>query len=654
MTRRKPVPVRSPTAPKGVGDTPPKGGRGRDALICIALFAVTLAIYFQTAGFDFINVDDPAYVPENPYVLAGLTLPSVKWSWTHFHDSNWIPLTWMSLMCDTSFYGYHPGGYHLTNAVLHAANSIVLYLALAAATGAWTRSAVVAALFALHPLHVESVAWVAERKDVLSTFFGFLSLLYYVRYATRGHAWRLAVSLVCFVCSLLSKQTFVTLPFVLLLLDYWPLGRLSLGKEAAPPAPVARGRGAGSKAATAIEAATPQRRQPLGRLLLEKVPFFAAAGGFSAVVLMAQSQSGAVLSLEGFPFLWRLKNAIYVYVAYLEKTLFPQNLAFYYPHPHDSLSWAVLGLSLLSLLAVSAITLACYRRYPFLPVGWFWYLGTLVPMIGLVQIGSQQMADRYTYFPLVGIFIAVTWLVPELVPPGLLRTRVLPAAVLASLVLLAATSYSQITYWHDSVTLLRHSKESTPDSAAAHEFLGNALLHVGELQEGAEELEQASRLVPTYFPVHAELGSAYRNLGRYDQSIAQYRAALAIDPQSTATHCDLGLTYFARSQYEDAKRHYLQALEIDPRFVPAFVNLAALAYAQHDYKSAIDYSKRALGVSPDLPSAQICIAMALREEGHFDEAIKRLEQVVAEAPYEPRAEQELTRTRELKANSAKK
>jgi protein O-mannosyl-transferase len=646
MTRRKPATVPSPTAPKA--------GRGRDALVCAALFVATLAVYFQTAGFDFINVDDSAYVPDNPYVLAGLTLPSVKWSWTHFHDSNWIPLTWMSLMFDTSFYGYHPGGYHLTNALLHAANSMILYLALAAATEARARSAVVAALFALHPLHVESVAWVAERKDVLSTFFGFLSLLYYVRYVTRGRMWRLTVSFLFFAGSLLSKQTFVTLPFVLLLLDYWPLARLSLGKEAAPPASAARGRAAASKAAPTVEAATPQRRQPLSRLLLEKLPFFAAAGGFSTIVMLAQSQSGAVISLEGFPFPWRLKNAIYVYVAYLQKTLFPQNLAFYYPHPHDSLSWAALGLSLLLILAISAVAVACYRRYPFLPVGWFWYLGTLVPMIGLVQIGSQQMADRYTYFPLVGIFIAVTWLVPELIPPGLLRTRVLPAAVLACLALLTATTYSQVTYWHDSVTLLQHSKESTPDSAAVHEFLGNALLHIGQLQEGADELEQAARMVPAYFPVRLELGSAYRQMGRYDQAVAQYREALAIDPKSTEVHCDLGLTYFSKSQYEDAKYHYLRALEIDPNYVPGFVNLAALAYAQHDYKSAIDYSERALKFSPSLPAAEICIAMALREEGHIDEAIKRLERVVAEAPYEPRAEQELTRTREMKQSSPKK
>jgi protein O-mannosyl-transferase len=432
-----------------------------------------------------------------------------------------------------------------------------------------------------------------------------------------------------------------------LLFDYWPLGRLRLGTEKAAPPPVARGRGPNPKTATAVEAATRQTGQPLGRLLWEKLPYFAATGAFSAIALAAQSQSGAVISLEGFPFPWRLTNAIHVYVAYLEKTLFPQNLAFYYPHPHDSLTWLVLGLSVLLLLAITAVAVAAYRRFPFLVVGWFWYLGTLVPMIGLVQIGSQAMADRYTYLPLVGIFLAVTWLIPELVPAGVLRSRVLPAAVGASLVLLAATTYSQITYWHDSVTLLQHSQECTPDSAASHEFLGNALLHLGQFREGAQELELATRMVPAYVPVHLQLASAYRHLGQYDQAIAQFREALALEPQSTEAHCDLGLTYFERRQFADAKSHYEQAIKIDPRYVPAFVNLAALAYSTRDYAAAIKDSERALAVSPNLPAAEITIAMCLREQGHFDEAIRRLEKVVREAPYEQRAAQELENTRAI-------
>jgi tetratricopeptide (TPR) repeat protein len=241
-----------------------------------------------------------------------------------------------------------------------------------------------------------------------------------------------------------------------------------------------------------------------------------------------------------------------------------------------------------------------------------------------------------------------------LIPPGFLRRRVLPAAVAASLALLAATTYSQITYWHDSVTLLRHSKECTADSAAVHEFLGNALVHSGEMEEGVAELEQATRMVPAYFPVHLELGGAYRRLGKYDQAIAHLREALALDSDSTDAHCELGLTYFERKQYDDAKQHYMQALAINPRDVPTIVNLAALDYTRHDYKGAIEWSNRALALSPNLPAAQICIAMSLREDGHVDEAIQRLEKVAQEWPYDPRAEQELARTRELKQSPGKK
>jgi protein O-mannosyl-transferase len=635
----------------------PKKGRGRDALVCVGLFVATLLVYFQTLRFGFVCWDDPIYVYENTHVLSGLTLSNVKWSWTHFYDTNWIPFTFMSLMGDTSFYGCHPGAYHLTNTLLHAANSMLLYLALAAATGARAKSGVVAALFALHPLHVESVAWIAERKDVLSTFFGFLALFYYVGYSTRGRMWRLGVSALFFVCSLLSKQTFVTLPFLLLLLDYWPLGRLGVGTARASQSAsardrAARDRAAGSKGVATVESATSQKRQPVSRLILEKLPFFIFSAGFSVIAMAAQT--GSEISLKAHPFPWRLKNAIYVYVAYLEKMLFPHDLAVFYPLSRASLSWTLVGLSAAVLLAITAVAVACYRRFPFLSVGWFWYLGTLVPMIGLVQIGLQQMADRYTYLPLVGIFIAVTWLIPDLIPPGFLRSRLLPAAVAASIALLTAAAYRQVAFWHDGVTLMRHATECTPQSPAAHQFLGEALLHEGKWEESAKELEQSIRMLPTHLPARLGLGNAYRKLGRYDQSIACFKEVLAIDQKSAEAYRGIGLTYCAQDQYKDAEYHYRKALEIDPQCAAALVNLASLKYATSDNKSAIDYSEQALKISPGMLGPQICIAVALRQEGHFDEAIERLEQVVAQMPFEPQAQQILDRTRQMKQNALRK
>jgi tetratricopeptide (TPR) repeat protein len=612
-------------------------------------------VYAQVWGFGFITVDDSAYVPGNPYVLDGLTLRSVIWSVTTFHDSNWIPLTWLSLMLDTDLYGVRPGGYHLTNVLLHAASAVLLFLALARATRNGPRSAFVAALFALHPLHVESVAWVAERKDVLSTLFGLLSLLTYVRYATGAGRWSLAASLLFFILSLLAKQTLVTLPFVFLLLDFWPLGRLRLGEDSSLRSAKSSGplRAGGRNAPKRDDQSRVGGRHPVLRLVAEKVPFFAVSAAFSAIVLLAQSRGGAMMTFGGFTFAGRCMNALYVYAAYLRKTLSPQDLAVYYPHPHESLSWSVIGLAAALLVAITVASIVFIRRYPFLFVGWCWYLGTLVPMIGLVQIGTQQMADRYTYFPLIGVFLAATWLVPELVPAGVLRARVLPAAALAGVVLLAATTFSQISYWHDSVTLLRHSMECTPDNSVAHEFLGSAYLSEGALNEAVDELEKAIRLAPAYAPLHRDLGGALQQLGQLDQAAAQYRESLALDERSPEVHTNLGLLLFRRRQFDDAKAHYRRAIEIDPNFVPARVDLAALCLETADYATAIDQSERALQLTPGLMVSQVCVALALRGQGHLDQAIQRLQHLVQIAPDDPTPREELARTLAMKQNESK-
>ncbi len=495
----------------------PAPKRRGDLLLAALLVAGTLLVYAQVWEFGFITVNDHAYASRNVHVQAGLTRDSVAWAWTAVHDCNWIPLTWLSLMLDTEIYGFRPAGYHLTNVLLHAASVVVLFAALVCATGYRARSAFVAALFALHPLHVESVAWIAERKDVLSTLFGLLSLLMYVLYATGGRGRNLAVSWLFYVGSLLSKQTLVTLPFVYLLLDYWPLGRLGPTEDA------------NQRARTAGQPADSQRNGVW--LVIEKLPFFAAAGLFSLIAVVTQTSGGAMT--VQFPLRMRVLNAFVVYVAYLAKAFYPQNLAFYYPHPGVRLSLALAGLSAGLLLAMTAAAIVWRRRFPFLFVGWFWYLGTLVPTIGIVQIGIQQMADRYTYFPLIGIYLAVAWTGPLLVPAGLLRTRVLPVAATAILVLLAATTFSQVSYWHDSVTLLRHSMDCTPESSHAHELLGDALLADGDVTGGIDEFQKAIRMAAPYAPLHASLGAAFEMQGRTEDAVKEYEAALAIDARSS-------------------------------------------------------------------------------------------------------------------------
>jgi protein O-mannosyl-transferase len=603
-----------------------------DILIAASLIAATLLVYAQVWNFGFICVDDPVYVPLNPYVQEGITRNSLVWSLSAVHDCNWIPLTWLSLMLDTEIYGRGAGGYHLTNAILHAISAAVLFIALNLATGIRLRSAFVAALFALHPLHVESVAWVAERKDVLSTLFGLLSLLAYLRYAIAGRQQAYAASILCFLLSLLSKPSLVTLPLVFLLLDFWPLGSWLPGQWGAAGEPEAARRSG--------------RRLSVGRLVLEKTPFFAASGVFSVIALATQSTGGAMA--VQFPFAVRLGNAIVVYVAYLAKAVYPLNLAFYYPHPGIQISSILVGASAVLLLAITAATIVWMRRFPFLFVGWFWYLGTLIPTIGLVQIGIQQMADRYTYFPLIGIFIAFAWLVSELVPAGVLRDRVLPATALAGLLLLAATTFSQVSYWHDSVTLLQHSMDCTPESSHGHELLGEAMLAEGMVNDGVGELQAAIKMAAPYAPLHYELAGGFERLGRLDDALAEYRAALAIDEQLPEPQSRIGAILTARGALPEARRHLDRALEIDPRCATAHANLAQLLLKTGDDANAIEHARQALQLNPDLVVCHEYLGKALRAQGNLDEAIEQFQKLLAVSPEDQAIRDELARTLAMK------
>jgi Flp pilus assembly protein TadD len=603
----------------------------RPVVLVALLAAIALSVYALTWQFGFITVDDPFYVSENPHVQQGLTLDGLKWSFTTVHDSNWIPLTWLSLMFDTSVYGVRAGGYHLTNVLLHTANSLILLSALLAATKSLGRSAFVAALFALHPLHVESVVWIAERKDVLSTFFGLLSLLTYIRYANAGRVWSLLTSLLLFVLSLMSKQTLVTLPFVFLLLDFWPLGRYRATE-------VVGSRSSGS----------------LVPLLLEKIPFFAATVVFAVVALWAQSRGGAVMGFEHFPFSERALNAVVVYVSYLGKIFWPANLAIYYPHPHEGLSPLVIRLAGGLLLTITAAAIGYIRRFPYLVVGWFWYLGTLVPMIGLVQIGAQQMADRYTYFPAIGIFLAVTWLACDLMPAGARGSRVLKAAASLCVVLLATLSYRQVGFWRDSVTLLRHSKDCTVDDFRTHQLLGSALVADGAKSEGIAELETAVRLGDASPAAHAALGIGLQESGRLDEAAEQYQKALALNDRDPDAHANLALIQLKRHEYSAAKQNFLRALALDPEHANAYTGLSTACLETGEYREAIGCSLRALSLDPKSIRARHNLAVALLATGRLDDAIRQFRYLVALLPDDADARQNLERALALKNAAPRK
>jgi Flp pilus assembly protein TadD len=599
------------------------------------LAASVFAVYWQARNFDFVLLDDGVYVSDNPNVQQGLSLRNLKWS-CQFQDGNWIPLTWLSLMLDADLSGPSPRGYHITNVLLHVVNTLILFVLLTRATGEAVKSAIVAALFGLHPLHVESVAWITERKDVLSTLFGLASLWGYVEYAIRrsrtvtpldsgttgrlesrfdGRAiWLLTASFVCLAASLLSKATLVTLPFVFLLLDFWPLGRWN---------------------------------ERWGRLVAEKTPFFLLTAVFSVIAALAQRGSHSVAALDAVSFPTRCANALAAYAAYLGHTVVPFHLAIYYPHPGELLSIGTVGLAVVVLAAISLFAVASRRRLPFVFVGWAWYLGTLVPMIGLVQIGTQQMADRYTYFPLIGIFIGVTWLIGALAVAQSIPERVAGWGAAGLLVALGSAAFVQASYWRDNVTLFRHAVESTGENPLAEGALGYALMLRGQGKEGIAHLESAAQLGPYDPQVRYVLALALQGAGRFDEAVVHYQRALALNDNHAEAHTNLAIILSQLHRYGEAKAHFLRALQINPQHAKACVNLGTLCLETKDYDDAIRYSEQALALDPRLQNCHWNLALAFRATGQFDKSISEFESYLAVAPADPDARRELARTRAL-------
>jgi hypothetical protein len=480
-----------------------RGLRFRAQLIWLGLVVSAAAVFGQMRRHGFVSFDDGVYVYENPMVLKGLTLDGIAWAFRTFHAANWHPLTWLSHMLDVSVFGVDPGSHHLVSLALHAAIAVLVFQVLRSSTGATARSAAVAALFCLHPLHVESVAWIAERKDLVSTWFGMLSVLAYVGYARRPSALRYCGALLAFVASLMGKPMLVTLPFVLLLLDWWPLSR----------------------------------PESFRRLVWEKIPWFALTALSAVVTVVAQRRGGAVASLEAFPLRVRVANALVAYVGYLVKTIWPAGLSYFYPLDTEGIGWRAIA-SAVVLAAVSIAAVLQARSKPFLLVGWFWYLGTLLPVIGIVQVGSQAMADRYTYFPLIGLFIAAVWSVADRM--ARLHPATTVAAVSACLCALAIASWFQVRTWRSGIALYAHAVEVDPHNWAALSNLGGEFLERGDPAAAEDVLAEAVRLRPDNALAHAGLGLAFEQEGRSAEAAESMRQALALQPDNPALILDLG------------------------------------------------------------------------------------------------------------------
>ncbi|MGP8198118.1 MAG: tetratricopeptide repeat protein [Limisphaerales bacterium] len=565
------------------------------AMVCLALAAVTFAVFRQTQACQFIDLDDDDYVYHNAAVAGGLTLKGIVWAFS-FHCYNWHPLTWLSHMLDCQLYGLRPGGHHLTSVLLHTVSVIALFLLLRQMTGALWRSAFVAAVFAIHPLRVESVAWVAERKDVLSGLFFMLTIAAYVRYARRPWSFaRYGLVLLLFALGLMCKPMLVTLPAVLLLLDYWPLQRV-------------------------------KSRKPLG-LVLEKLPLLALSAASCVVTLLAQHK--AIQLSEAFSLPLRLANAMTACMVYLGQMVWPSGLAVLYPYPHSGLpAWKV-ALAGMLLAGLSALAWAQRRRQPWMLVGWLWYLLMLLPVAGLIQVGNQAYADRYTYLPQIGLYIALTWLAGALAAKRQGARVALAFFMSALLAALMICAWKQTAYWKDSETLWRHTLACTTDNYTARFSLANALSRQADgMDEAISQYQQALQIKPDFPEAHLNLGNALFKEGRTDEAISQYQLALQFQPDSADTHVDLGNALVQQNKLDEAISQYQRALQIDPTHPGGLNNLAWLMAASpqaslRNGSKAVELARKASAATGgNDPFVLHTLAAALAEAGRFSEAVE--------------------------------
>jgi Tfp pilus assembly protein PilF len=566
--------------------------------ICAALIAITWAVFGQTLGHGFINFDDPIYVSENDNVRAGLNWRGVVWAFTHIHSHNWHPLTTMSHMLDCQLFGLKPGAHHFGNVLLHSATAVLLFFLLEQLTRSpsrtrtiW-RSAFVAAIFAIHPLRVESVAWISERKDVLSGLFFVLTLLAYFYYTRRPSLGRYLTISILFACGLMSKPMLVTLPIVLLLLDYWPLERFS-----------------GASAT---------------RLLVEKIPLVILSIASAAGTMVVQNEGVGLVPLEVLPLAWRITNALSSYLVYIWQMIWPANLALAYNHPGKLPVWQVAGAAAL-LIAITLGAFALRKRSPYLIVGWSWYLIMLLPVIGLVQVGGQAHADRYTYLPQIGLYIAATWGIVDLSWSWRYHRPVLGAAGAIIIGALAVRAADQVWYWHDSERLWRHALAVTTKNDVAHLALGQLLLDQNRLDDAITELQTVVARHPNEVDARLKLANALsEKKGRMNDAIAEYEAAARIDPNP-----DVGTTLanllLEQGRIDEAIQCYRDVVQLQPSSALAHYNLAVGLHRAHRLREAIFHYKEALKIDPKYPDADYFLGQALLEDRQPDEAKIHLE-----------------------------
>jgi Tfp pilus assembly protein PilF len=619
----------------------------RLATACIALLAIALIPYLQTAKHDFVNYDDPLYVTENRMVQQGLTWDGVKYAFTTFDGGNWHPLTWLSHMLDcTMFRTSSPapapgssqatplptqwaGGHHLVNVFLHAANSLLVFLVLLLLTGAFWRSALVAAMFAAHPLHVESVAWVAERKDVFSSIFGLLAIACYVRFTRRRSLIAYAGVVVCFALSLLAKPMLVTLPFVLILFDFWPLKRLAFAR-ANNTIPVSPGVTANLSLSSSI---------------VEKLPLLAMSIASAVLAVISQHAARTVSSTELLPPAARIANALVAYCTYLQKLFVPTGLAPFYPHPGSYPTFTVIACAML-LAAISTLAVVLLRRRPWLVVGWLLFLGMLVPVIGLVQVGLQSMADRYSYLPSIGIFIMVVWSIPWPQPRSQAAafatefsfdfSRLRPFILLlciAAVIALEAASFTQVGYWKDSKTLFTHTLAVSDRNFLAHQNLGNVLEREGNLDAAMDHYMKAVQTRPNYPRIYENIANIYLRKGMLDKAEAVIHQAERQDPYSATTQNTIGIIHLSRNEFELAESAFERAVSLDPSNMEIRGNHGAALMGMKRWQAAISELSAVKAAYPQRLGVRTNLARALAGNGQPGEALEEVRSILEINPH---------------------
>jgi tetratricopeptide (TPR) repeat protein len=650
-------------------------GNKQIPLIYLLLTVAAIMAFRQVNQCDFINFDDPLYVTDNIHVKSGIALGSIRWAFTTGYAAYWHPLTWMSHMLDVQLFGLKPRWHHQTNLLFHIANTLLLFFVFHRMTKAPWKSAFVAALFALHPLHVESVAWVSERKDVLSTFFWMLTMgayIHYVEHLTEdgrqrtedGEKWtgilcfpssvfRYSAVLIFFVLGLMAKPMVVTLPFVLLLLDYWPLHRFEPKKSAQQIRTEANGQGAGSTEWEPLSAN--KRKDKAGEmctgqdmvkeekpadykyqwalvrpLLREKIPLLALTALSCIVTFIAQQKVGTVASIKAVSPGVRIANAFVSYIIYIGKTIWPNNLAFFYPHPRSWPIWQALGAALL-LIAVTILVIRTAKRLPYLTMGWLWFTGTLVPVIGIVQVGGQAMADRYTYIPLIGLFVMAAWGIPELLkkwqPTHLPRKETLFASSLLVLLSLFIVTRTQVGYWRNNITLYDHSLKASP-SDVIHCSRGVAYAQLGDPRQAISDYDRAIEINPEYADAYNNRGVAYGELGDHRQEISDYDMAIKIDPELALAYINRGVAYRELGNQRQAILDFDKAIEIDFENADAYKG-RGFAYGKlGNHGQAISDFDRAIEINPKYADVYNGRGVAYYKLGNYRQAISDFDRAI--------------------------